>query len=63
MALSTTATVAEFRTASEDCQKLCIALQEYYQGSASPTKPGRFTEAEVQALIDAAQASLAALEA
>ncbi len=63
MALSTTATQAEFRTASEAVQKLDIMLQGYYQGSATPTKPGRFTEAEVQAAIDAAQAALAALEA
>ena len=49
MALSTTATAVEFRTASETVQKLNIMLQQYYQGSATATKPGRFTEAEVQA--------------
>jgi hypothetical protein len=63
MALSTTATAVEFRTASEDCQKLNIMLQQYYQGSATATKPGRFTEAQVQAAIDALQADLLALEA
>lgn len=63
MALSATATQAEFRTASDAVQKLSIQLQQYYQGSATPTKPGRFTEAEVQAGIDAVQAALAALEA
>lgn len=63
MALSTTATAVEFRTASETVQKLNIMLQQYYQGSATATKPGRFTEAEVQAAIDAVQAALLALEA
>lgn len=63
MALSTTATQAEFRTAYEDCLKLEIALRQYHDGSATPTKPGRFTEAQVQAYIDALQVSLAALEA
>lgn len=63
MALSTTATVTEFRTAWEATVALEIALQQYSQGSASPTVPGRFTEAEVQAKIDAAQAALIALEA
>lgn len=63
MAISTTATQAELRTAHSDVYKLEIALRQYADGSATPTKPGRFTEAEVQAYIDAAQASLAALEA
>lgn len=63
MALSTTATQAEFRTAYEDCLKLEISLRQYHDGSATPTKPGRFTEAQVQAYIDALQVSLAALEA
>lgn len=63
MALSTTATQAEFRTAYADAVKLSIALRQYADGSATPTKPGRFTEAQVQAYVDAVQASLAALEA
>lgn len=63
MALSTTATQAEFRTAAETCHKLCICLRQYADGSATPTKPGRFTEAEVQAAVDAVQAALAAMEA
>lgn len=62
MALSTTATQAEFRTAYNTVVKLEIALRQYYDGSATPTKPGRFTEAEVQAAIDAVQAATAALE-
>lgn len=63
MALSTTATQAEFRTAFEAVSKLNICLRQYHDGSATPTKPGRFTEAEVQAAVDAVQAALAALEA
>lgn len=63
MALSTTATQVEFRTAADTVHKLSICLRQYADGSATPTKPGRFTEAEVQAAIDAAQAALLALEA
>ncbi len=63
MALSATATQAEFRTAAEACIKLDNMLAMYFSGAATPTKPGRFTEAEVQAGIDAVQAALAALEA
>lgn len=63
MALSATATQAEFRTAWEAAVNLEISLRAYAQGDATPTKPGRFTEDEVQAYIDAAQAALAALEA
>lgn len=63
MAISTTATQAELRAAHTATVKLEISLRQYADGSATPTKPGRFTEAEVQAYIDAAQAALAALEA
>ena len=63
MALSTTGTQAEFRTAYETVSKLAICLRQYHDGSATPTKPGRFTEAEVQAAVDAVQAALTALEA
>lgn len=63
MALSSTATQTEFRTAYETVSKLHICLRQYHDGSATPTKPGRFTEAEVQAAVDAVQAALLALEA
>lgn len=63
MALSATATQAEFRTAYAATLKLEICLRQYDDGSATPAKPGRFTEAEVQAAVDACQAALAALEA
>lgn len=63
MAISTTATQAELRTAYTTVHKLAIALRQYADGSATPTKPGRFTEAEVQAAVDAVQAALLAIEA
>lgn len=63
MAISTTATQAELRTAYKTVSQLEVALRQYDDGSATPTKVGRFTEAQVQAYIDAAQAALAALEA
>jgi len=63
MALSATATSAEFHTAWETVYKLAACLEMYSSGAATPTKPGRFTEAEVQAAVDACQAALTALEA
>lgn len=63
MAFTTTATQAEFRTAWETTVDLATKLQMYAQGAATKDKPGRFTEAQVQASIDAVQAALAAIEA
>lgn len=63
MAISATATQAELRTAYETVTKLEVCLRQYADGSATPVKPGRFTEAEVQAAVDAVQAALAAVEA
>lgn len=63
MAISTTATQAELRTAYDAVYKLKICLRQYADGSATPTKPGRFTETEVQAAVDAVQAALTAIEA
>ena len=63
MALSTTGSVTEFRTAWEATVKLEKCLAFYASGAAAPTVPGRFTEAQVQAAIDAVQAALTALEA
>ena len=63
MPLSTTATQVEFTAAYKAAVQLEIALRQYADGSATPTKQGRFTEAEVQAFVDAAQAALLALEA
>jgi hypothetical protein len=63
MAISTTATQAELRTAYDTVHKLAICLRQYADGSATPTKPGRFTETEVQAAVDAVQAALTAIKA
>lgn len=62
MAFTATATQAEFRTAYETTVKLEKCLAAYAQGDATKDKPGRFTEAEVQAAIDAVQAALIAIE-
>lgn len=63
MAFTTTATQAEFREAWECAVDLVTKLQPYAQGDATKDKTGRFTEAQVQASIDACQAALAAIEA
>ena len=62
MAFTSTATQAEFRTAWEASVKLTQCLQAYAQGDATKDKPGRFTEVQVQAAIDAVQAALTAIE-
>lgn len=62
MAFTSTATQAEFRTAYECTVKLLKCLEPYAQGDATKDKPGRFTEAQVQAAIDALQAALTAIE-
>ena len=63
MPISTTATQAELVTLYETAQKLEACTRQYADGSATPTKPGRFTEAEVQAAVDAVQAAANAVEA
>ena len=63
MPISTSATQAELVTLYETAQKLEVCTRQYADGSATPTKPGRFTEAEVQAAVDAVQAASAAVEA
>lgn len=63
MAISATATQAELTTLWATAHNLAIATSQYADGSATPTKPGRFTEAEVQAAIDAVQAAATAVEA
>lgn len=62
MAFTTTATQAEFREAWETSIALTKCLEQYAQGDATKDKPGRFTEVEVQAAIDAVQAALTAIE-
>ena len=63
MPISTSATQAELVTLYETAQKLEVATRQYADGSATPTKVGRFTEAQVQAAIDAVQAACTAVEA
>lgn len=62
MAFTSTATQAEFREAWETAVTLTKCLEQYAQGDATKDKLGRFTEAEVQAAIDAVQAALTAIE-
>lgn len=63
MAISATATQAELVTLYKTASQLEIVCRQYADGSATPTKPGRFTEAQVQAAVDAVQAAAAAVEA
>lgn len=62
MAFAATATQAELVTLHTTAAQLEILTRQYADGSATPTKVGRFTEAEVQAGIDAVQAAAAAVE-
>lgn len=62
MAFTTTATQAELTTLHRTAEDLAIKTRAYVQGDATKDKPGRFTEAEVQAAIDACQAACAAVE-
>lgn len=63
MAISATATQAELTTLWATAHTLATATSQYADGAATPAKPGRFTEAEVQAAIDALQAAATAVEA
>lgn len=63
MAISATATQAELVTLHRAAVQLGICTSQYNDGAATPAKPGRFTEAEVQAAIDAVQAAATAVEA
>ena len=63
MPISTSATQAELVTLYKTAQKLEVCTRQYSDGSATPTKVGRFTEAQVQAAVDAVQAACAAVEA
>ncbi len=63
MAISTTATHAELVTLHRAAVDLATKTAQYNDGSATPTKVGRFSEAEVQASIDALQAAATAVEA
>ncbi len=62
MAFTTTATQTELNTLYRTAEDLAIKTRAYAQGDATKDKPGRFTEAEVQAAIDALQAAATAVE-
>lgn len=59
-----TKTVAQLDAAYVACTKLAKALEDYHQGTNSPDKQlGRFTVAQVNALVDTAKAAVDAIDA
>ena len=60
---SGTDTTAELRTLYNAVQKLEVMLRPYADGSATATKPGRFTEAEIDTQITAVSAAITAVNA
>lgn len=60
---SGTDTTAELRTLYNAVLKLEVMLRPYDDGSATATKPGRFTEAEIDTQIAAVTAAITAVNA
>lgn len=60
---SGTDTTAELRTLYNAVLKLEVMLRPYDDGSATATKPGRFTEAEIDTQIAAVSAAITAVNA
>lgn len=60
---SGTDTTAEIVTLYEEVAKLEVMLRPYNDGSATNTKPGRFTEAEIDTQITAVTAAITAVNA
>lgn len=60
---SGTDTTAELRTLYNAVLKLEVMLRPYNDGSATATKPGRFTEAEIDGQITAVSAAITAVNA
>ena len=58
---SGTDTTAEIRTLYNAVLKLEVMLSPYDNGSATATKPGRFTEADIDAQITAVNAAITAV--
>jgi hypothetical protein len=56
-----TASRAEVQTLYASVVKLEIALRQIVDGSGSPARPGRFTEAQVNTLADAVETALTAI--
>ena len=61
--VSGTDTTAELRTLYNAILKLEVMLRQYNDGSATATKPGRFTEAEIDTQITAVSAAITAVNA
>jgi hypothetical protein len=60
---SGTATRAELVTLSVAVQKLEIVLRQVTDGYGSPTRPGRFTPAEIDTAITAVSTAITAVNA
>ena len=60
---SGTDTTAELRTLYNEVFKLAVMLRQYDDGSATATKPGRFSEAEIDTQIAAVSAAITAVNA
>ena len=60
---SGTDTTAELSTLYNAIRKLEVMLRQYVDGSATATKPGRFSEAEIDTQITAVSAAITAVNA
>lgn len=58
---SGTDTTAEIVTLYQEVAQLEVMLRQYNDGSATNTKPGRFTEAAIDTQITAVSAAIAAV--
>lgn len=58
---SGTDTTAEIVALYKAVAKLEVMLRQYNQGDATTTKPGRFTEAEIDTQITAVSAAITAV--
>lgn len=58
---SGTDTTAEIVALYKAVAKLEVMLRQYNQGDATATKPGRFTEAEIDTQITAVSAAITAV--
>lgn len=59
--VSGTYTTAKLSTLYNAVLKLEVMLRPYYTGSATATKPGRFSEAEIDTQIAAVSAAITAV--
>lgn len=60
---SGTDTLTELRTLAKEVGKLSDMLQPYRQGDATATRPGRFTEAQIDAQITLVSNAITAVNA